>query len=156
MNRSVEVKTDLSVLFTNACSLIPKRDKLLAYIDVERPEVIAITETWATSDHLMTEFSNPGYESFHKNMLHKRGGGVICYVKSDYPAVIVSKQDSEKYDTVYIELVTSKHNKPTIGTVYRSPKQQAADDSALYAEIQAMTQNKQSVIIGDFNCPNID
>ncbi len=103
----------------------------------------------------MTEFSIPGYESFHKNRPHKKGGGVICYVKSDYPAVIISKQDSEKYDTVYIEGTTSKH-KLTIGTVYRPPKQQAADDTALYAEIQAMTQNKQSVIIGDFNCPNID
>ncbi len=58
--------------------------------------------------------------------------------------------------TVYIEVATSKHNKLTIGTVYRPPKQQAADETALYAEIQAMTQNKQSCIIGDFNCPNID
>ncbi len=78
-----------------------------------------------------------------------------CYVKSDYSAVVLSKQDSENYDTVYIEVATSKHNKLTIATVYRPPKQQAADDSALYAEIQTMTQNKQSVIIGDFNCPNI-
>ncbi len=70
--------------------------------------------------------------------------------------MIVSKQDTEKYDTVYIYLATSRHNKLTIGTVDRPPKQQAADDTALYAEIQAMTQNKQSVINGNFNCPNID
>ncbi len=44
----------------------------------------------------------------------------------------------------------------TIGTVYRPPKQQAADAAALYEEIQAMTQNKQSVIIWDFNCPKIN
>ncbi len=60
------------------------------------------------------------------------------------------------YDSVYIELQTSKRNKLTISTVYRPPKQQAADDAALYEEIQAMTQNKQSVIIGDFNCPKIN
>ncbi len=70
--------------------------------------------------------------------------------------MIISKQASEKYDTIYIEVATSRHNKLTIGTVYRPPKQQAADNTALYAEIQAMTQNKQSVIIGDFKCPNID
>ncbi len=153
--RSVDVQEDLSVLYTNARSLIFKRDELLAYIEVARPDVIAITETWATSDHLMTEFSVQGYEGSHTNMLHKNGG-VICYVKSDYPAVITSKQDSEKYDTVYIEVATSKHNKLTIGTVYRPPKQQAADEAALYEEIQDITQNKQSVITGDFNCPNID
>ncbi len=70
--------------------------------------------------------------------------------------MIISKQDTEKYDAVYIEVTTSRHNKPTTGTVYRPPKQQAADDTALYAVIQAMTQNKQLVIIGDFNCSNID
>ncbi len=50
------------------------------------------------------------------------------------------------YDSVCLELQTSKRNKLTIGTVYRPPKQQAADDAALYEEIQDMTQNKQSVI----------
>ncbi len=50
---------------------------------------------------------------------------------------------------------TSRHNKLTIATVYRPPKQQATDNAALYEEIQT-TQNKQSVIIGDFNCRNID
>ncbi len=68
----------------------------------------------------------------------------------------ITKEDSEEYDTVYVELETSKHNKITIGTVYRPPKQLAADDAALYEEIHTMTQNKQSVIIGDFNCSNID
>ncbi len=41
--------------------------------------------------------------------------------------------------------------------LYTNPqKLQAADDAALYEETQAITQNKQSVVIGDFNCPNID
>ncbi len=70
--------------------------------------------------------------------------------------MIISRQVSEKYDTVYIKVTTSKHNKLTIGTVYRPPKQQAVDDTALYAEIQGMTQNKQSLIFGDFNCPDSD
>ncbi len=73
-----------------------------------------------------------------------------------YPAVKITKEDSEKYDTVYVELQTSKHNKITIGTVYRPPKQQAADDAALNEEIHTITQNRQTFIIGDFNCSNID
>ncbi len=39
-----------------------------------------------------------------------------------------------------------------IGAAYRPPKQQAADDAALYEGTNAMTQNKQSVITGDCNC----
>ncbi len=100
MPRSTEDKKDISVLYTNARSLIPKRDELIAYIDVEKPDVVAITETWATSDHLMTEFSVPRYVIFYKNRLHKKGGGVICYVKNKYPAVNIPKEESERYDTV--------------------------------------------------------
>ncbi len=40
--------------------------------------------------------------------------------------------------------------------MYRPPKLQAADDTALYEEINSITQNKEAVIIGDFNCPNVD
>ncbi len=40
--------------------------------------------------------------------------------------------------------------------MYRPPKLQAADDSALYDEINVITQNKDAIIIGDFNCPNVD
>ncbi len=116
--------------------------------------MVAITETWATSDHLMTEISIPGYESFYKSTLYKKGGGVICYVKNKFPAVKRTKEDSEKYDTVYVELETGKNNKISIGTVYRPPNQQAADDVALYEEIHTITQNRLSVIIGD--CSNID
>ncbi len=37
-----------------------------------------------------------------------------------------------------------------------TPKAQAADDTVLYEEIKSVIQNKQAVIIGNFNCPNID
>ncbi len=40
--------------------------------------------------------------------------------------------------------------------MYRPPKLQAADDTALYEEINSVTRNKEAVIIGDFNCPSVD
>ncbi len=55
-----------------------------------------------------------------------------------------NQKDSEKYDTVYVELETSKYNKIMIGTVYRPPKQQAVDDAALYEEIHTITQKTVS------------
>ncbi len=114
----------------------------------------AVTEAMTTSDHLMTKFSIPGYESFYKNRIHKRG--VLYYVKNNYPAVKITEQDSEEHDSVYVEVETSKHHKVTFGVVYRPPKQQATDDAALYEENETIIQNKQSIVIGDLNCPNID
>ncbi len=57
--------------------------------------------------------------------------------------------------TVYAEIST-KSIKITISPIYRPPKSQAANDTALYEEIKSVIQNKQIVIIGDFNCPTID
>ncbi len=76
-------------------------------IDVEKPDIIAITVTWATADHLMTKYSVPGYESFFKNKLNKRGGGVICCVKNTLPAMKIKKNNVIGM-TVYIELKTNK------------------------------------------------
>ncbi len=61
----------------------------------------------------------------------------------------------KKKITVYVE-VNTKSIKITIATINRPPKSQAADDIALHEEIKSVIQNKQAVIVGDFNCPNID
>ncbi len=103
----------------------------------------------------MSELSIAGCESFYKSREYKRGGGVICYVKRKLSALKTVKQDAENYDSVYTEIST-KSNKIMIATVYRPPKAQAADDTALYEEIKSVIQNKQAVIVGDFNCPSID
>ncbi len=51
--------------------------------------------------------------------------------------------------------ITANNRKLTLATVYRPLKQQAADDTALYEELHSLTQSKEAIIIGDFNCLNI-
>lgn len=50
----------------NTRNLIPYRDVFTAFIAVEKPDVVAIIEIWATSKHLMSEFSITESESFHR------------------------------------------------------------------------------------------
>ncbi len=65
---------------------------------------MAITETWANSKHLVSELSLPGYEIFQKNWMKKKGGGIICYVKSMLVAIKIDKQDTGNYYSVYVEI----------------------------------------------------
>ncbi len=153
--RNARKKSHISVLYTNACSLIPKRNELSAYVATEKPDVVAIIETWANSTHLVSELSLPRYEIFPKNKTNKKGGGVICFVKSTLAAIKIDKQDAENYDSVYVE-TTHNNKKSILATVYRPPKLQAADDTALSNEIQSLTQSKNMIVIGDFNCANVD
>ncbi len=137
----------------NARSLIPKRDELLSHIAVEKPDVIASTESWANSSHLMTEFAVAGYESYNKNQQHRKGGGVICYVKNTLSAIKIEKQEAQNYDAVYVELTTAGNKKLMVVIVYRSPKQMRTDDTALYEEILSTIRNKNAVIVGDLTAP---
>ncbi len=43
-----------------------------------------------------------------------------------------------------------------VAIIYRPPKQQRTDGTALYEEIQSTIRNKKAVIIGGFSCPNIN
>ncbi len=43
-----------------------------------------------------------------------------------------------------------------VAIIYRPPKQQQADDTALYEEIKSTIWNKNAVIVRDFNCLSIN
>ena len=55
------------MLTANVQSLLPKIDELIALIQVENFDVIAINETWLDTEnkHLLAEVSIHGYMIFH-------------------------------------------------------------------------------------------
>ncbi len=104
----------------------------------------------------MTEFAIAGYETYNKNRQHRKGEGVICYVKNTFSAIRIEKQDAQNYDTVYVELSTTGNTKLLLAIVYRPPKQMRTDDTALYDEIKSSIRTKNAVSVGDFDCPSIN
>ncbi len=77
------------------------------------------------------------------------------YIRSTLASIKTDKQDAENYDSVYVE-ISHNNNKLILATVYRPPKLQAVDDTALYNEIQCHIQGKNAIVIGNFNCANVD
>ncbi len=135
----------------NARSLIPKRENFLPILS----DVIAITESWANSSYPMTELAIAGCESYNKNRQHRKEGGVICHLKNTFSAIKIEKQDAQNYDTVFVELTTTGNKELLVAIVCRLPKHIRTDDTALYEEIQSTIRNKNAVIFGAYNCPNI-
>ncbi len=60
-----------------------------------------------------------------------------CAVKNTFSAIKIEEQDTQNYDTVYVELTTTGNKKLMVAIVYRPPKQMRTDDTALYEEIQS-------------------
>ncbi len=55
-----------------------------------------------------------------------------------------------------MEVTTRNNKKLILATVYKPPKLQATDDTALYNEIHSLIQGKDALIIDDFNYANAD
>ena len=50
------------------------------------PHIVAITESWATTDISDAELGMTGYVMFRKDRLERSGGGIILYIKDSIQA----------------------------------------------------------------------
>ena len=104
-------------------SLLSKMDELSLLLNTHPLEVVAITELWLANEIIDELVLIDGYNTFCKDIVHSRGGGVCAFVSADIPCkrrqdrgehvldLIVTKLD-EIYNepTVTAPLGTSDHN----------------------------------------------
>ena len=119
-----------------------------------RPDVILVTESWCNNDITDAFLSLPGYDL--KQDLRKdrddtaqgRGGGLLVYAREgiNIVAIDVDPQPQQsckfKIDDLFVTLV------------YR-PQSAPADNVSKLAEYLQKAE-KNSILIGDFNLPDID
>ena len=155
-------------LYTNADSVMNKRQELIALIEIYNPQIIAITEVKPKNLRFNIqecEVSIEGYELFHN--LNDKGRGICLYIKTELkPSVIV-------FDTDFEEVILTEcfvnNDKLTIGLFYRSPTRYDKNDenvkkrhdenlTNLNALIQSISDKKPEnlLLLGDFNFPQID
>ena len=80
-----------------------------AWVHEINPDIIGVTESWASSSICDAELALQGYDLFRQDRpVAREGGGVLLYVKSELDAV--------KY-----ELSTNTKVKCYIGVCYRTP-----------------------------------
>ena len=71
--------------YTNAHSICNKLKELQGFTYGTSTDVIAITETWLSSDYWDNEILPKGYTTFRKDR-NSCGGGVLLAVSSDIPS----------------------------------------------------------------------
>ena len=71
-------ESSLVCLYLNARSLMNKIGEFHATVYTIQPDIIGITESWATENVLDSELELDGYMLFrHDRPVKKRGGGVL-------------------------------------------------------------------------------
>ena len=149
-------RKEIKVMFANAQSIVNKIDEVKAIMAVNKPDIMAMTETW-THGGIGDDYLNvDGYElilrSDRNDTENGRGGGIIIYVNKE---MNVRKLDEIPMcnQTASIEFV-SGGEKIRVHVVYRSPNSKKANDDGLCQWVKEMRGT--NILIGDFNFPDID
>ena len=69
----------MRILYFNARSLYPKEDELRALCDMEKPDIVSITETWLYEDICESESYIIGYKCVRCDR-NRHGGGVALFI----------------------------------------------------------------------------
>ena len=62
-NRNIPVSNYLNISYFNAQSLLPKMDNLRELVDVQKPHIVCIVETWLSTEIGDNEVSLEGLNS---------------------------------------------------------------------------------------------
>jgi exonuclease III len=105
----------------NACSLQNKEELLADIFDDERPDFLAITETWLTpmhGDSTLTKLCPDGYAATHRPRFGKRSGGVAFMYKNSLQCSSFSSSDYSSFK--HLDLLLTIRPRPIhIIIVYR-------------------------------------
>jgi len=147
-------------LYLNAQSLINKCDSLAAVVCDIKPDVIGVTESWATVIIMDADISLPAYTLFRIDRpTSNKGRGILVYVLSTLnPSAYSPQQSYPEHVWCKLNTATFKNSDLIIGVCYRSTSTELFDDNLRTAlrNLIAEVSNKNVMLMGDFNYPSID
>ena len=151
----------LSCLYLNARSVVKKMDYLIATVHYLHPDIVAVTESWATGDMEDGELGIMGYKLFRcDRQTSCRGGGVLLYVSDVLKAEGVNILHTYP-EHIWCQIRSSSRTSLSnlvIGVIYRTPNE-SIYGSELHGQLRdvlAEVGQKQAVVFGDFNYREID
>ncbi|XP_013868123.1 uncharacterized protein LOC106520513 [Austrofundulus limnaeus] len=156
-NYSQCVKSDkeMSIIHFNSRSLYANYEKIKEYLYQLKKSfsVIAITETWLTSEKGV-DFILEGYEFNYINRKNKKGGGVALYINNDLKYKVVEKMSvsvDEVMECITIEIQFEKQKNIMVSCVYRAPASDTEVFTNYMETLFAKMHQKVIFICGDFN-----
>ncbi len=145
----------MKCIYLNARSIINKRLEFEALVNIEKPDVIGITESWAHPDITDAEVELDGYTLFRKDRVGKRGGGVLLYIANSFRAVQHKLLEDISFSEALWCTVSHGTKSTNIAVVYRTPGINLIEDLKLHNAINLFSQHN-TIIMGDFNYANIN
>ena len=123
----------------------------------EKPDVVAITETWLTHNISDNELHFEGYTLFRRDRddpIKQRGGGVLMYIRSSLNPFEVIDVKSDLFSEIIFCNISCKGENTLLGVCYRPPDSKVENDESFY-KILSSFKNKAFILLGDLNLANL-
>ena len=152
----------IKIWYTNADSYLNKREEMLVEIELQKPDIIVITEwfpkTTNATDLDLVEFSIEGF-SLYISKVEEKSRGVGIYVNETLSSTECSVLNNCNFkESCWYEIILKNNDKLLIGAIYRSPSSGTANNLKLNQMISTAVGLNHSylVVLGDFNYPGIN
>ena len=157
VKEKIQVKAagELLCFYINARKLLNKFDDFEAWIHDIDPDIVGVTESWATPSISDSELTLQGYDLFRQDRpVAREGGGVLLYVKHRLRAV-QCELTSKFPEQVWCYFQDTKKTKCYVGVCYRTPTVSiygSENHDLLQSLINELgVTKKHFMLMGDFN-----
>lgn len=155
-NATVKIDHNFSIIHFNSRSLYANFKKITKYLEqFKKPfNIIAISETWITSEKGVDDLQMNGYELNYMCRKNKAGGGVALYVdiRLDYKVVeCMSAVVDDITECITVEIGMEKKKNVLVSCIYRTPGTSIDTFGDWMEKMFASTNQKVMFICGDIN-----
>ena len=127
----------------------------------EKPDILALSETWLNSSITNTEVNIQGYNIYRLDRKHKKGGGICIYVRNDFKSKVLkdlSFISPVGFHQLWVQAQVNKNKSLIVCATYRPPDCTVSSvrDDLKPKFIEALLLGKEIIILGDLNCNLLD
>lgn len=160
--RPESISTIPDTIIANVRSLAPKLDELHAILDVLKPGIVCLSETWLNNSILDSAIDLVNYVCFRKDRVDRQGGGVCAYINSHLPCKRLLDFEVTNIESLWVSVrpfrLPRSISNILVGTVYHPPDSNAEKNYILTEHLQRnidsfLTSHPDGLVIvtGDFN-----
>ena len=144
----------LKTLVLNAQSLSNKIEKIHCLIDEEKPDIIAITETWLNHTIPSSDIIPSSYTVYRKDRSEGRGGGVLIAVQNKLLSSPCEKLDSN-CEIIWTKIELSNAKDLYVGVYYKPPTSKKCVEELQMSIEKLKNSNSIICLCEDINVPDI-
>ena len=147
----------LNIMHLNIHYLYPKLDELKILLSQKAEiDIICLCETFLNDEFSNNELHLENYQLFRKDR-NTNGGGLVIYVRESLRVSVREDLQVEGVESMWLEIKHKAQKSFLLGYTYRPPSsnQSWIDDFEGILE-QIYTENKEIIMLGDFNLNMLD